>query len=102
MTDQFDIEDVMEGWNLARRWATLRRRVLSLRREREKCEAEEPAYMGCDGVPPCWAAGQDGRTELWFSEWCGPCQRNQARYLYRQYTQKALTQAQRKLLKALA
>ena len=88
----------------ASRWVVLKTRVLRLRREREKCESYEPATFGYDGEPECWAAGMDGRhgqnqTALEFSEWCGACQRNQARYLYRQYTQKAMAKAQRKLLK---
>lgn len=95
-----------EPLELARRWATLKARVLRLRREREECEEAEPGDPGnYDGVPPCWTVGMDGhhgmtQDGLVFSEWCGPCKRNQARYLYRQYTQRTLSRVQRKLLKA--
>lgn len=101
--DEYGSADVMEGWHLARRWALLKRRVLGLRREREECECYEPGNASdYDGVPACWSYELAGHPALEVSEWCGPCQRNQARYLYRQYTQKALAQVQRKLLKALA
>lgn len=99
------VADVMYSWNLARRWAALKTRVLRLRREREKCEAYEPSGFGYAGEPVCWDAAMPRADEiagLEFSEWCGACQRNQARYLYRQYTQKALAGVQRKLLRALA
>ena len=90
-----------EPLELARRWATLKARVLRLRRAREECEAAEPAEdeTGAPGVPPCWSLSE---SQADFSEWCGPCQRNQARYLYRQYTQRALWSVQRRLLKAFA
>lgn len=81
-----------------RRWATLKNRVLEMKRHRERCEAEEPGCMGDPmGTPPCWDAPAD---DLEFSEWCGPCQRNRAKYLYREFTAKALRSLERSMRQA--
>ena len=84
-------------------WAVTKRRILELKRERESCEVEYTGSGAYDdpSEPACYNTMRGDRATP-TDEWCGPCQRNQARYLLRCYFQKKLASLQRLLLKAVA
>ena len=89
-------------YRLAKRFVSIKHRILSLKAEREYCEWMEPSEMfgedatGYPGRPECFAADEPGPVR----EWCEPCQRNQARYLLRRHLVRKLWRTQARMLKA--
>jgi hypothetical protein len=111
------LKNVLRAADMAQRWGSLKTRVLALKAEREDCALDDYTETDDEGRThrerlggpsdgePCRAVALlqgedplfDGRP-LTFAEWCGPCQRNEARYRLRQLLQRKLRDAGRRML----
>ncbi len=86
---------VVRAADMALRWGGLKARINALRSEREDCATDDV---------PCRERSSDSSEDefdfraLAFAEWCGECQRNEARYRLRLLLQRKLRDVQRRML----
>jgi len=98
------LKNVLRAAEMAQRWGSLKRRVLDLKAEREDCDGTNEELDGGDvcRLKEEAAKGDDalfsGGPMLAFAAWCGPCQRNEARFLLRRLLERKLRDAGRRML----